>query len=438
MIQHYVPRKKTPSDSRFNQTPFKTTPYSVKPLLLLTLTSILILQTADSIELERFEHLQNKVKTAFYHAYDNYLKNAFPADELQPLTCQGRETWGAFSLTLIDSLDTLLVIGNKTEFARIAKYLTKNLSFDYDMNVSVFESNIRIVGGLISAHLLAGTQVPKYMLNDEILPEFWPCRGKLLDLAVELADKILPAFDTKTGMPYGTVNLIKGVPVGETTITCTAGIGTFLIEFGSLSELTGDPKYMDAAKRAMDALYNHRSVKTGLLGNHIKTDSGAWVAAEAGIGGSIDSYYEYLIKGAVLFNNETWMEQWIEYKSNIDTLIKTKEDIYIWANMHSGSTIDYSTDSLGAFLPGVQTMYGDVEQAFNTVKKLIAVAMKYGNLPEKFNLKDGAAQASRSGSPLRPGKWMKKPMFVNKYLFLKKRIIRKNVHMLRIKLEIKD
>ena len=378
--------------------------HAITPISTLTLTLLLTLPTCHSIEPSRFERLQNQVKAAFYHAYDNYLNNAFPADELQPLTCQGRETWGAFSLTLVDALDTLLVLGNKTEFARVAKYLSKNLDFDYDMNVSVFESNIRIVGGLISAHLLAGTQVPKYMLNDEILPESWPCEGKLLDLAITLADKILPAFDTKTGMPYGTVNLLKGVPKGETTITCTAGIGTFLIEFGSLSDLTGDSKYMDAAIKAMDGLWKYKSAKTGLLGNHVKTDTGQWIAAEAGIGGSIDSYYEYLVKGAVLFGNGTWMEQWMTYKENIDTLIKTKEDVYIWANMHTGNTVDFSTDSLGAFLPGVQTMYGDVEQALNTVKKLVAIAMKYGNLPEKFNLKEGEAQQSRSGSPLRPGK----------------------------------
>lgn len=44
-------------------------------------------------------------------------------------------------------------------------------------------------------------------------------------------------------MPYGTVNLRYGVPVGETTVTCTAGIGTFVVEFGTLTKLTGDPLY---------------------------------------------------------------------------------------------------------------------------------------------------------------------------------------------------
>lgn len=71
----------------------------------------------------------------------------------------------------------------------------------------------------------------------------WPCNGPLLRLAEKVARKLLPAFDTKTGMPYGTVNLRYGVPPSETPITCTAGVGTFIVEFGALSRLTGDPLY---------------------------------------------------------------------------------------------------------------------------------------------------------------------------------------------------
>lgn len=67
------------------------------------------------------------------------------------------------------------------------------------------------------------------------------------------------AFDTPTGMPYGTVNLRYGVPEGETTITCTAGVGTFLIEFGTLSRLTGDPVFEKVAMRAMRALWKSKS-----------------------------------------------------------------------------------------------------------------------------------------------------------------------------------
>ena len=104
--------------------------------------------------------------------------------------------------------------------------------FDPNINVSVFETNIRIVGGLLSAHLLARKAGVK-------LEAGWPCTGPLLRLAEDAAKRLLPAFDTPTGMPYGTVNLRNGVPNGETPVTSTAGVGTVVIEFGALSRLTG-------------------------------------------------------------------------------------------------------------------------------------------------------------------------------------------------------
>lgn len=90
----------------------------------------------------------------FQHAYEGYLQYASDYDELRPLTCDGVDTWGSYSLTLIDSLDTLAVMGNYTEFQRVVHTLIEKSNFDSDINVSVFETNIRIVGGLISAHLM--------------------------------------------------------------------------------------------------------------------------------------------------------------------------------------------------------------------------------------------------------------------------------------------
>lgn len=117
----------------------------------------------------------------------------------------GVNTWGNCHLTLIDSLDTLVIMRNYTEFNRIVKFITEKVDFDYNLNVSVFETNIRIVGGLLSAHLLS------YKTGIE-LEEGWPCSGALLRLAEKMARKLLPAFDTQTKMPYGTVNLLNGVP----------------------------------------------------------------------------------------------------------------------------------------------------------------------------------------------------------------------------------
>lgn len=166
-------------------------------------------------------------------------------------------------------------MGNYSEFRRVVSLLNEKQNFDADINVSVFETNIRIVGGLLGAHLLS------HKAGVVDLEPGWPCNGPLLRLAEDVAKRLLPAFETKTGMPYGTVNLRFGVPPKETTITSTAGIGTFIIEFGTLSRLTGDPIYEEAALNALYALFEHRSA-IGLVGNHVDIQTGRWTAQDSG------------------------------------------------------------------------------------------------------------------------------------------------------------
>lgn len=108
-------------------------------------------------------------------------------------------------------------------------------------------------------------------------------------------------------MPFGTVNLRHGVPDGETPITCTAGVGTFLVEFGALSRLTGDPVFERAARKAIDSLHGFRSA-VDLVGNHLNTSDGQWVALDSSVGAGVDSYFEYLVKGAQLLHDPALMD----------------------------------------------------------------------------------------------------------------------------------
>ena len=109
------------------------------------------------------------------------------------------------------------------------KWIADNLRFDTDLNVSVFESSIRVLGGLLSGHFLA---------EDKSLKLFPGYKGELLSKAVDLADRLYPAFQTRTGIPYGTVNLRSGVPQGETLVANVASAGTLILEWGLLSRLT--------------------------------------------------------------------------------------------------------------------------------------------------------------------------------------------------------
>ncbi|UJR24934.1 hypothetical protein I4U23_006298 [Adineta vaga] len=336
---------------------------------------------------------KNRVKQMFYHAYDSYLKYAYPYDELRPLTCDGYDTWGSYSLSLVDAIDTLATIGNATEFARVYRII-QNLDIERDINVSVFETNIRVIGGLLSAHLLA-----KRM--DVPVNSSWPCTGPLLDIAVALANRVLPAFDTATGIPYGTVNLVWGVPTGETNITCTAGGGTFLIEFGTLSRLTGDPTYETVALRALKSLWSKRS-SINLVGNHINIQTGDWTANDCTIGSGVDSYFEYLVKGAILFRQPELMDMMNEYIKAIDQYLNDGAGWFVFANYEQGRKTMPLFASLDAFYPGLLTLVGQLDRARETLYAYHTMWRKYGSMPEFYNLAQQDCMQGREAYPLRP------------------------------------
>ncbi|XP_057685318.1 ER degradation-enhancing alpha-mannosidase-like protein 2 isoform X2 [Corythoichthys intestinalis] len=342
---------------------------------------------------EEMHDVRQRIKGMFYHAYNSYLDNAFPYDELRPLTCDGQDTWGSFSLTLIDALDTLLVLGNQTEFQRVASLLQDTIDFDIDINASVFETNIRVVGGLLSAHLLSGRAGMH-------LEPGWPCSGPLLRMAEDAARKLLPAFETPTGMPYGTVNLLRGVSPTETPVTCTAGVGTFILEFATLSRLTGDTTFEDTARRALRALWKTRS-DIGLVGNHIDVVSKKWVAQDAGIGAGVDSYFEYLVKGAILLQDEELLNMFTAYDRALENYTRF-DDWYLWVQMHKGTVSMPVFQSLEAFWPGLQTLLGNLDSAVRTFQNYYSVWRQFGGLPEFYSISQGYTVDKREGYPLRP------------------------------------
>lgn len=95
---------------------------------------------------------------------------------------------------MVDTLDTLYILGNYTEFDRAVNAVARNVRFSIDRNVSVFETNIRVVGGLLSAHLFAAER-------RQAIGEASKYRGELLDMARDLADRLIVAFESPTGIP---------------------------------------------------------------------------------------------------------------------------------------------------------------------------------------------------------------------------------------------
>ena len=162
-------------------------------------------------------------------------------DEVQPISGDANDWYGGWAATLIDSLDTLWIMGMRKEFeegvAAVARIDFSPGTSAQDL-INVFETTIRHLGGLIAAYDLSGDK-------------------RLLDKAVELADMLYVAFDTPNHMPltrwrpsYAT----KGFPQRAEDAVLAAEMGSFCLEFTRLSQLTGDPKYFDAAHRITEEL----------------------------------------------------------------------------------------------------------------------------------------------------------------------------------------
>ncbi|KAJ1525090.1 hypothetical protein ONE63_009932 [Megalurothrips usitatus] len=355
---------------------------------------------------ERVE-LREEARDMFYHAYNAYMENAYPADELMPLSCKGRwrgkepsrgdidDTLGNFSLTLIDTLDTLVVLGDVNEFERAVRLIIRDVSFDSDVIVSVFETNIRVLGGLLSGHVLA-----EYLqLNLNVMPWY---RGELLKLAKDLGFRLLPAFNTTTGIPHARVNLQHGLKVRgleSSRETCTACAGTMILEMAALSRLSGEPIFEEKAHRAMDELWRLRHRSSDLMGTVLNIHSGDWVRRDSGVGAGIDSYYEYCLKAYILLGDDRYLGRFNKHYSAVMRYI-SQGPMLLDVHMHRPHSNSRNfMDALLAFWPGLQVLKGDLKPAVETHEMLYQVMQRHNFLPEAFTTD---FQVHWGQHPLRP------------------------------------
>uniref|UniRef100_A0A8C2C4X6 alpha-1,2-Mannosidase n=1 Tax=Cyprinus carpio TaxID=7962 RepID=A0A8C2C4X6_CYPCA len=321
------------------------------------------------------------------------MDHAYPADELMPLTCLGRvrglepsrgdvdDALGKFSLTLIDTLDTLVLLNKTAEFEKAVRRVVTDVRLDNDIVVSVFETNIRVLGGLLGGHSMA-------VMLKESGRMLW-YQDELLHMAKDLGLRLLPAFNTSSGLPYPRVNLRFGVRGPETrtgteTDTCTACAGTIILEFAALSRFTGDPTFEAHARRALDFLWEKRQRNSNLVGTTINIHSGEWVRRDSGVGAGIDSYYEYLLKAYILLGDDQFLQRFNTHYASIMKYISQPPlllDVHIHKPLLPARTW---MDSLLAFFPGLQVLKGDIRPAIETHEMLYQVTKKHNFLPEAF------------------------------------------------------
>ena len=326
--------------------------------------------------------LTARVREELLHAWRGYERYAWGHDELKPVSKTAHDWYGEpLLMTPVDALDTLLLVGLKDEANRAKGLILERLSFDRDVSVKNFEITIRLLGGLLSAHQATGDP-------------------RLLALADDLGTRLLPAFASPTGMPYMFVNLKTGKTSGARSNP--AEIGTLLLEFGTLSKLTGKPVFYEKAKKALVALYERRS-PIGLVGEEIDVETGKWLSPASHVGGGIDSYYEYLLKAARLFGDADCERMWAESLRALNAHLADEEPSGLWygqVDMNTGQRTASEFGALHAFLPGVLVLGGDVAHARRLQNSCLAMWKLRGIEPELLDYQ--RMRIVDPGYPLRP------------------------------------
>jgi hypothetical protein len=286
-----------------------------------------------------------QVKAEFLHAWLGYRRDAWGHDELRPLIRKPYDWYGtSLLMTPIDALDTLVLMGLKREARDDRDLIAERLDFDKDISVKTFEITIRLLGGLLSGYELTGDK-------------------RLLAKARDLGDRLLPAFNSPTGLPYPYIDLRTGKPSGVDSNP--AETGSLILEFGTLSKLTGDPVYFQKAKRALTETFRRRS-PIGLVGAGLNVETGAWSDPDSSIGGGIDSYYEYLWKCWRLFGDQDCLAMWLASIGPVNRYLADDLDGALWyghADMTTGARTASDYGALDAFFPGLLALSGDVDRA---------------------------------------------------------------------------
>lgn len=297
-------------------------------------------EPADAQAKER----RDKVREMMIHAWNGYETYAWGANELKPISHTGHSAsiFGktAMGATIVDGVDTLYIMGLTEQYQKAHDWIAHDFNFNPSSDISVFEVNIRYIGGLISMYALT---------KDEMFK----------NKAVEIAEKLMPAFNTPTGIPYGLINARTGAGRnwGWASGGCSilSEFGSLHLEFSYLSEITGDSKYRDKVQKVREILKNIDKVD-GLYPNYLHPKTGKWGQKHVSLGALGDSYYEYLLKSFIV-TGERDTEALEMYKSAIEAMEKkmkqTSSSGYVFFGDFRGAKVEKKMDHLSCFSGGM-------------------------------------------------------------------------------------
>ncbi|XP_017073757.1 mannosyl-oligosaccharide alpha-1,2-mannosidase IA isoform X1 [Drosophila eugracilis] len=293
------------------------------------------------IEFERRAH----VKKMMEHAWHNYKLYAWGKNELRPLSQRPHSAsiFGSYDLgaTIVDGLDTLYIMGLEKEYREGRDWIERKFTLDnISAELSVFETNIRFVGGMLTLYAFTGDPLYK-------------------EKAQHIADKLLPAFQTPTGIPYALVNTKTGVAKNYGWASGGSSIlsefGTLHLEFAYLSDITGNPLYRERVQTIRQVLKEIEKPK-GLYPNFLNPKTGKWGQLHMSLGALGDSYYEYLLK-AWLQSGQTDEEAREMYDEAmlaiLDKMVRTSPGGLTYVSDLKFDRLEHKMDHLACFSGGL-------------------------------------------------------------------------------------
>ncbi|XP_050424507.1 mannosyl-oligosaccharide alpha-1,2-mannosidase IA [Adelges cooleyi] len=294
---------------------------------------------------------RNTVKAMMKHGWDNYVKYAWGKNELKPVSKREHSgsVFGSASIgaTIVDSLDTLLIMGLNDEYKRGRDWVANNFTLDnVRVDISVFETNIRYIGGFLSCYAMTGDTIFR-------------------DKAVYVANKLLPAFQTPTGIPYSLVNLKTGSSKNYFWASGGSSIlsefGTLHLEFVYLSDITGNDIYRQKVEHIRDFVRG-LDRPNGLYPNFLNPVSGKWGQRHVSLGGLGDSFYEYLLKAYIQSNGEDTIARDMfddAMASVMDNLVQTSASGLTYLADMRFERIEHKMDHLSCFAGGMFALAGE-------------------------------------------------------------------------------
>ncbi|GME45288.1 putative endoplasmic reticulum mannosyl-oligosaccharide -alpha-mannosidase protein [Neofusicoccum parvum] len=259
---------------------------------------------------ERRERVRDAFKLS-WEAYENY---AWGYDEFRPVSKKGRQMVpGGMGWIIVDALDTLILMNLTTQLTHAREWVSTSLTYDKDHDVNTFETTIRMLGGLLSAHYLS-TEFPHYA--PIAIAEGSGGEDLYLEKATDLADRLLGAYESKSGIPYASINLKTGDGIkshADGGASSTAEATSLQLEMKYVAKLTGETNYWEKAEKIMEVI-DGLAPQDGLVPIFINPDHGIFQGSNIRVGSRGDSYYEYLIKQYLQTNKQepVYLEMWDE------------------------------------------------------------------------------------------------------------------------------